>query len=261
MMHTNSARKMHNISINNQNGMSLIEVMVAMTIGLIVLIALGYFFLSSTQISRTTDDVSRMQESGRNALELIGRAIRQAGYRINVDEKFGGTNKLSVNYNAKVISGTDGAGTNPDSITIKYNAQEGGDVNCTGADVAAGTADNPNMVTAKFEVTGGALTCNDTVVVENIEDMQISYGIDGSAAAAKDGAIDKIGGKAYISNPTTEQFEYVAVVQISLLTRGPSTNVTTNDQTLSYNGASVTGDDGHLRQVYSATFTVRNQAW
>ena len=261
MMYINSARKMHSISINNQSGMSLIEVMVAMTIGLIILIALGYFFLSSTQISRTTDDVSRMQESGRNALELMGRAIRQAGYRINVDEKFGGTNKLSVNYNAKVITGTDGAGTDPDSITIKYNAQEGGDVNCTGADVAAGAADKPNMVTAKFEITGGALTCNNTVVVENIEDMQISYGIDGSAAAAKDGAIDKIGGEAYISNPTTEQFEHVAVVQISLLTRGPSANVTTNDQTLSYNGASVTGDDGHLRQVYSATFTVRNQAW
>ena len=261
MMYINSARKMHSTSINTQSGMSLIEVMIAMTIGLIVLIALGYFFLSSTQISRTTDDVSRMQESGRNALELMGRAIRQAGYRRDVDKKFGGINKLSANFNAKVITGTDGAGTNPDSVTIKYDAQEGGDVDCTGATVAQGTSTAPNIVTATFTVVGGALTCNGTVVVENIEDMQISYGIDGSVAAAKDGAIDKIGGEAYISNPTTEQFEHVAVVQISLLTRGPSANVTTNDQTLSYNGATVTGDDGHLRQVYSATFTVRNQAW
>lgn len=261
MMYINSARKMHRISINNQSGMSLIEVMIAMTIGLIVLIALGYFFLSSTQISRTTDDVSRMQESGRNALELMGRSIRQAGYRINVDEKFGGTNKLSVNYNAKVITGTNGAGTVPDSITIKYNAQEGGDVNCTGATVAQGTSTAPNIVTAAFTVVGGALTCNGTVVVENIEDMQISYGIDGSASSAKDGAIDKVGGEAYISNPTPEQFNYVAVVQVNLLTRGPSANVTTNDQAFSYNGATVITDDGHLRQVYSATFTVRNQAW
>jgi type IV pilus assembly protein PilW len=251
MIYSNINRTTQKKSPHKQSGMSLIEVMVAMTIGLIILIALGYFFLSSTRINRTTDDVSRMQESGRNTLELMGKAVRQAGYRRDVDEKFGGS------AGALVMEGTNGSGTAADSITVRYNAQEDGDVDCTGTIVPAGTDESPNMVTATFAISGGALTCNNgtstVTLVDNIEDMQIGYGID----SERDGAIDA----AYINNPTATQFAQVAAVQVTLLTKGPSKNVTTNSQTLSYNGADITKSDGHLYQVYSATFTVRNQAW
>ncbi len=67
--------------LHTQTGASLIELMISMAIGIVILIALGYFFLGSRQINRTTYDVSRMQESGSNALELIGKVVRQAGYR------------------------------------------------------------------------------------------------------------------------------------------------------------------------------------
>jgi type IV pilus assembly protein PilW len=249
---------------SKQSGMSLIEVMVASTIGLIILIALGYFFLGSTQINRTTDDVSRMQESGRNALELMGRAIRQAGYRIRVNEAFGGDSKSSPNYGAKVVDGTFGAAAAnaadnvADSITVKYDAQPGGDVDCTGADVAAGTTLKPNMVTATFAINSdGALTCNGTVVVENIQNMQISYVIDLGENLKKDGGADSV-----TTNPTADELKQVAAVQVTLLTRGPTANVATNrSQTLNYNGASKTYTDGFLRQVYSATFNVRNKSW
>ena len=225
-----------------QRGMSLIEVMVAMTIGLIILAALGYFFISSNQINRSTDDVSRMQENGRNALELMGRAIRQAGYRVDVDKAFSGA----------ALAGVDGASGATDSITVQYDAQEGGDVDCTGSAVASG------LVTAVFAISGNALTCNNgtttVTVVDNIEDMQISYAID----AAKDGTIDS----AYIDSPTAAQLGQVAAVRVTLLTKGFNANVAANKtQTLTYNGTSVTKTDGFLRQVYSATFTVRNQAW
>ncbi len=38
---------------------------------------------------------------------------------------------------------------------------------------------------------------------------------------------------------------------MSLLVRGPTANVATGSQTFTYNGASVTKTDRHLRQVYS----------
>ena len=60
--------------------------MIALAIGLVLLGALAYFFLGSQQMNRTHDDVSRMQESGRNAMEVLGKAIRQAGYRLDVDQ-------------------------------------------------------------------------------------------------------------------------------------------------------------------------------
>jgi len=222
-----------------QRGIGLIEMMVTMAIGLVILIALGYFFLGSQQVNRTSEDVSRMQESGRNALELIGRAVRQAGYRSDPNVAFSGT----------ALTGVNSASSAPDTMTIQYEAQEGGETNCIGATVAAGA-----LVNYAFTINGGALNCNGVVVVSNVEDMQISYGID----STKDGVID-----LYKPQPSSvTEFSQVAAVRVSLLIKGPTSNLTANQsQTYTYNGATVTSTDGFLRQVYSATFTVRNQAW
>ena len=64
-----------------QRGFSLIELMVAMTIGLVVLAGIGYMYIESRQSFRSMDNLSRMQESARYALEIMARDIRMAGYR------------------------------------------------------------------------------------------------------------------------------------------------------------------------------------
>ena len=63
-----------------QQGFSLVELMVAMTIGFIVVAAVGYVYLSSRQSFRLTDSMSRMQENGRLAIETLARDVRMAGY-------------------------------------------------------------------------------------------------------------------------------------------------------------------------------------
>lgn len=64
-----------------QYGLSLVELMVAMTIGFVVLAGVGYMYLESRQAFRGTDNLSRMQETARYALEVMARDIRMAGYR------------------------------------------------------------------------------------------------------------------------------------------------------------------------------------
>jgi type IV pilus assembly protein PilW len=64
-----------------QRGFSLVELMIAMTIGFIVLAGIGYLYVESRQAFRSMDNLSRMQESARYALEIIARDIRMAGYR------------------------------------------------------------------------------------------------------------------------------------------------------------------------------------
>jgi len=64
-----------------QRGFSLVELMVAMTIGMIVLAGVAYLYVESRQSFRSMDNLSRMQESARYALEIISRDIRMAGYR------------------------------------------------------------------------------------------------------------------------------------------------------------------------------------
>ncbi|MDO8651302.1 MAG: PilW family protein [Undibacterium sp.] len=230
-----------------QRGFSLIELMVAMTIGLVLLGALAYFFLGSQQMNRSHDDVSRMQESGRNALESMGGVIRRAGYQNDTNLIAGVALALTS------LDGTDGASGAPDTITVQYEAQNGGEPDCTGTNIAAGA-----VITQVFAIvpatatTPPTLTCNGGVIVDNIEDMQISYGID----LGKTGSIS-----AYETSPAANEFAGTAAVRISLLVKGPVANVATNNsQTYVYNGASVTKTDGFLRQVYTSTFTVRSQA-
>ena len=64
----------------DQQGMTLVELMIAMVIGLIVLGAVSSVFISTRQTFRTTDSLSRIQESARYALEMMARDIRMTGY-------------------------------------------------------------------------------------------------------------------------------------------------------------------------------------
>jgi type IV pilus assembly protein PilW len=65
---------------SEQSGFSLVELMIAMTIGLILLGGIGYVFLGSRTAFRTTDNLSRIQENARYALDMMSRDIRMAGY-------------------------------------------------------------------------------------------------------------------------------------------------------------------------------------
>lgn len=64
----------------HQQGFSLVELMVAMTIGFVVVAAVGYVYLSSRQSFRLADSMSRMQENARLAIETLARDVRMAGY-------------------------------------------------------------------------------------------------------------------------------------------------------------------------------------
>lgn len=68
------------ISSIKQAGFGLIEIMIAMTLGLLLLGGIGYVYLGSSAAFRTTDNLSRIQENARYALEVMSRDIRMAGY-------------------------------------------------------------------------------------------------------------------------------------------------------------------------------------
>ncbi|HEY0661787.1 MAG TPA: PilW family protein [Lysobacter sp.] len=62
-----------------QRGMSLIELMVGMVLGLLLLGAVLQVYLSTKMTFNTQDQKSVLEESGRYALEFIARDVRMAG--------------------------------------------------------------------------------------------------------------------------------------------------------------------------------------
>lgn len=59
-------------------GMTLIELMISLVIGLVVLGAVGMIFISSQQAYRTTDGLGKVQENMQFGFEMMGRDIREA---------------------------------------------------------------------------------------------------------------------------------------------------------------------------------------
>jgi len=66
--------------MNKQKGLSLVELMIAITLGLILMTGVMQVFLSSKTVYSTQQALSRIQETGRLAVEFMARDIRMAGY-------------------------------------------------------------------------------------------------------------------------------------------------------------------------------------
>jgi len=64
-----------------QQGVSLVEIMVALVAGLILIGGVGQVYLSNKQTYRVQEAHSRLQENGRYTLELLERDVRRAGYQ------------------------------------------------------------------------------------------------------------------------------------------------------------------------------------
>ena len=64
----------------NQRGFSLVELMIAMTIGLAITAAIGYMFQTSKTAFNTSQGMARVQDNARTAQLLLNSIVRQAGY-------------------------------------------------------------------------------------------------------------------------------------------------------------------------------------
>ena len=107
---------------SKQNGLTLIEILVAMVIGLFLLAGVMQIFLGSQQSYRLQENLSRMQENGRFAMDFITRDIRMAGAMgcvetVDIENKL---NSGSVfDAFAEEVSGEEGGANNQsDEITI-----------------------------------------------------------------------------------------------------------------------------------------------
>lgn len=66
--------------MRKQKGLSLVELMISITLGLVLMTGVMQMFLSSRTVFTTHQAISRIQESGRLAMEFMSRDVRMAGF-------------------------------------------------------------------------------------------------------------------------------------------------------------------------------------
>jgi type IV pilus assembly protein PilW len=99
--------------IHNQDGLSLIELMVTVVLSSLLLLGVLQLFMNTTAIDRTSNELARVQETGRVALDLIAREARRMGYQGCVGASIT-TDGGGITYPEEALDGT---GT---SLTFHY---------------------------------------------------------------------------------------------------------------------------------------------
>ncbi|MBT8102528.1 MAG: PilW family protein [Gammaproteobacteria bacterium] len=118
-------RQIHIKNPRKESGMTLVEVMIAMLLGVFLVGGVLQVFASSRQTYRVHEATSRMQESGRMALEVLSRDIRMADYWGCATDPSKFVNNLDpagtgfVDFFNGGIEGVDGDAGAPDSITLR----------------------------------------------------------------------------------------------------------------------------------------------
>lgn len=82
-------------ALRRMRGVNLVELMVAMTIGLLILAAVSTLFMDSKRNYMMQDGMARLQENARYAMQTIMRDLRMAGYYGCADEITSVTNTLN----------------------------------------------------------------------------------------------------------------------------------------------------------------------
>lgn len=252
-----------------ESGFSLIELMVAMTLGLILTVIIGNVFVGAKESYRTSEDLGRLQENARFAVTHLGRIIRMASYVSN-PANITATRAAIFPPAARALTGTEGGGTVSDDITVRYQGSgtpaDGSVFDCLGnaiqdTDVAVARfhiapstdgSGETSLFCANTGTVAGLVVNTDTELVTGVENMQILYGEDTDG----DGTANR-----YLDQTLVANFDSVVSVRIALLlrTRNP---VASGLDTRVYNllGTNVGPmNDQRTRRMYTATIALRNR--
>ncbi len=191
-------------------GYSLIELMIAMVLGLIILLSVMQLYLSASRTNRLQLGITEVLDSGRYALSVLENDIQHAGW-VNIKSvNILGAKLSPINF----IKTKDNDGYNgSDSITIQYeadtNLSAGTNYNCAGTIVAHG--DN---VINQYRLVDGALLCNGRELLDNVDSIQFIYGAE-DKNHQPDGIVD-----VYLRADQIDQYEnQISTIKIGILIR------------------------------------------
>lgn len=108
-----------------QSGMTMVELLIAMLLGLFLVGGVLQVFNSSKQSHRVHEATARMQETGRMGIEIISRDVRMADFWgcasgiSNVTNNLDNTGAGYIDFNAGGLAGTEGGAGVPDTLILR----------------------------------------------------------------------------------------------------------------------------------------------
>jgi len=251
---------------SNQKGLSLVELLIAMALGLLLTAGALQMMLASQNIYQTTDTLSRIQENGRFALNFLTKDIRMAGHNTTEDISANGKVFWDGACDASNPCTVNGAGNASDQIGVLMDPSN--DRDCQGNNVGENQvivnvysiADLDGDLVNSLYCHSFDLSTNDWVLnsqpqplVDGVENMQILYGI--SDPVQNNTII------SYVSADAVTNWANIGAARVSLLVNnGQPTG--SGDSTIRtfelLDAGQIAFNDKHSRQAFSTTITINN---
>lgn len=171
---------------SQNKGMSLIELLIAMTIGMLLMLGAVTLFSNNKRIYREVNSMGRLQENARFAIEILIRDIRMAGYSGCADNISNVTNDVNGSSNddnlysfQNAVEGSESAANwqpsnstdqtanivaTTDGITIRYLKPSG---------ITVDNPFTPQTAAAFFTNTPDGLSIGQVVAVTDCSDADV----------------------------------------------------------------------------------------
>jgi type IV pilus assembly protein PilW len=145
---------------DRQQGLTLVELMVAMTISLILLAAISQVFITSRQTYTIEESQARTQEAGRFAMEFLSQDIRMAGYTGCSSKLSAGTPTGGVCPNGTVCSIA-----NPNNTLVNFNPDGISAYRYTGNGTGIALTDWTPNLSSDYFTAGDVLPNTDVIII------------------------------------------------------------------------------------------------
>lgn len=255
-----------------QTGVSLIELMVGLTAGLLLIAGASQVYLANKQTYRLQDAQSRLQEDGRFVAEFLAKTIRPAGFKTyswtastaGYPIVAGSGTNPAFAARGQVISAVYGSGAVADSrkLSVRYQGAADGSVqDCLGGAVGGNVT---AISTFSVDTKGDTVSSNDELqctatnggttttqpFVNGFGITHILYGID------TDSPMDRAANRYLAAANVGSNWPNVVSVRISYLLVSSEDNLLSAPESYTLNGVDYT--DRRLRRNFSTTIALRN---
>lgn len=175
----------HRRPASAQAGVSIIELLVGLVIGLLVSVAAIGSMSSTRATSITVSDSTRLHQDAATAFRTIGHHLRQAGAQQLIDAGGGNVefNSVFEGYGSvgspQALRGTDGPDNAADVLEISHDIE----TSINAADCLGQIGSPAAGITNRFELVNGSLRCLGSAnavpgpLIEGVEDFQVRYGV------------------------------------------------------------------------------------
>ena len=148
-----------NRKTRNNRGYTLMELMVAIAIGMIVMASVATTFTSQTRAYSAQEQINQMEQNARGALDIMSREIKMAGYKPNGGSVTGIVSYTSTSLTIQADLNADAAistsGSDNEQIAYAYDSANKKITRQVGTAASATLAENISGFTFTYHQSSG----------------------------------------------------------------------------------------------------------